>query len=242
MVPMPPAGPPGRAPVGMVMPTGPPAPAGSPPGIVPRAVPPCVPGPVPGVPAEAPAPAADRERRPPRPAPAVIPRIEQHDRSPPRSEHRSDVLGLDPHLVTHDDDVVESRIVGRGIGEGRTVAGIDVARRHPVGRRLEAPQAARIGALVVIGQDALVRIRIGTPVFVVVIFCRSGLGLGDPGLPLGSARLGFSLLGFGLGLLFACDLRAVVLNIQVVAGIPRRGVICRRAACETRSRDDGGNP
>ena len=41
------------------------------------------------------------------------------------------------------DDVVESRIVRRGIGERTAVAEVVVTRRHPVGRRLESPQTAR---------------------------------------------------------------------------------------------------
>ena len=226
----------------MPVPSGPPAPARSVPGVVPRTVPRSptgsVPGIVPRVPPEAPAPAAEREARAPGPVPPVVPRIGVDHRAP-RSEHRGDVLGFHPHLVAHDHDVVKRRVVGRHVVEGRTVAGIDVARRHLVGRRLESAQAARVSAFIVVGQHALVRICVRRAVFVIAILRGSGLRLGDPRLPFGPAGFGGSALRLGLGLLPAGDLRAVMHGVEIVGSIPRRGVVSRRAACEACGQDDG---
>ncbi len=199
-------------------------PAGPPPRVVPRIVP-CVP-------AEAPAPAADREAGPEGVVgivvPAVVPRAV--GRAAPRAEHRGDVLGFDPHFVARDDDVVEGRIVGRGVGEGAAVAEVEVTRRHAVGGRLEAAQAACVGAFVVVGQDAPVGIRLRGAVFVVFSLRGRGLRFGQPCLPLGLAGLGGDSLGFGLGLLPAGDLRLVVDGVEVIRSISRACPVGRRTS------------
>ena len=225
------------------VPSGPPAPSGMVPGIVPRAVPRsprAVPGIVPRIPSEAPAPAADREAGPPRTVPAPVPRIAVDHRSP-RSEHRRNVLGFDPHLVARDHDVVERRIIGRSVAERAAVTRVEVARRHLVARRLEAAQTARIGAFVVVGQHALIGIRIRSLIFVIVVLGSRGLRLGDLRLPFGPAGFGGSTLRLGLGLLPAGDLRLVMHGVEVVGGISRRSVICRRAAGQTGGEQDGSD-
>ena len=210
------------------VPSGPPAPSGPVPGIVPR------------IPSETPSPAADREAGPPRTVPAPVPRIAVDHRSP-RAEHRRNVLGLNPYLVARDHDVVERRIISRSVVERAAVTCVEIARRHFIARRLEAAQTARIGAFVVVGQHALVRIRIRSLVFVIVILGSRGLRLGDLRLPFGPAGFGGSTLRLGLGLLPAGDLRLVMHGVKVVGGVPRRGVICRRAAGQTGGQQDGSD-
>lgn len=190
-------------PVMSAVPSGPPtrAPARTPSRPPPRVVP----GIVPAVEAEAPAPAAERERRAPcspvGTCPAVIPRV-YINRSAPCPEHRSDVLGFHPDLVTGNDDVVECRVVGRSIGETAAIAEIIVTRRHPVCRRLEAPQAPCIGAFVRIGYDILVGVR---TVFVILVLRSGGLRLRDTRLPFGPAA---SAAAFSASA-FACCFRAM---------------------------------
>ena len=240
-----PAGPPARAPAApmrVAVPAGTPAPRRPPPrivpGAVPRTVPRAVPGTVPRVPAETPAPTADREGQSGR-TPAVIPRIEEDDGPPPRTEHGGNVFGLDPHLVAHHDHVIEGRIVGGNVIERPAVTGVDIARGHVVRRRLEAAQPAGIGALVIVGQHAPVGIGV---VFVISVFGGCGLGFGQPGLPFGAARFGRGLARLGLRLLLTGDLRPVVQGIEVVGGVSRRGVIGRRTARKPRGRQEGPDP
>ena len=200
------------------------APGGSPPRVVP---PIAVPGVIPRVEAEAPSPAADGEGgiapSPPAVAvgpvvvPAVVP-VAVIGRGAPRAEHRGDVLGLDPHLVARDHDVVEGRVVGGQIGELAAVAEVVVARRHAVGGRLEAAQTARIGALVGVCQHILIGVR--------VVIGRLGVGrfgLGEQRLPLGATGFGLGAAHFGAGLLLFGDGLAVVQSVEVV----------RRVACFT---------
>ena len=226
-------------PVMSAVPSGPPtrAPARTPSRPPPRVVP----GIVPAVEAEAPAPAAERERRAPcspvGTCPAVIPRV-YINRSAPCPEHRSDVLGFHPDLVTGNDDVVECRVVGRSIGETAAIAEIIVTRRHPVCRRLEAPQAPCIGAFVRIGYDILVGVR---TVFVILVLRSGGLRLRDTRLPFGPAGLGGGLFGFGLRLLFPGDGGLIVQRVQIVVGVSRRCVIGRRTAGQPRRQDKGSD-
>ena len=215
-----PSGPPTGSPVGM--------PSGTPPRIVPSE-------------AEAPVPAAPCVAgiAPPRGrvVPAEIPAAVR--RAAPCSEHRGYVFGFDPDLVTGNDDVVESRIVRRGIGERTAVAEVVVTRRHPVGRRLESPQTARIGTLVRIGQNIVVRVR--TRLVVITVLRSQSLRFGDLRLPLGAARLGLGLAGFGGGLLLAGDGRFIVQSVQIVVGIPRRRIVARRTAGQSCGQDKGSN-
>ena len=215
-----PSGPPTGSPVGM--------PSGTPPRIVPSE-------------AEAPVPAAPCVAgiAPPRGrvVPAEIPAAVR--RAAPCSEHRGYVFGLDPDLVAGNDDIVESRIVRRGIGERTAVAEVVVTRRHPVGRRLESPQTARIGTLVRIGQNIVVRVR--TRLVVITVLRSQSLRFGDLRLPLGAARLGLGLAGFGSGLLLAGDGRFIVQSVQIVVGIPRRRIVARRTAGQSCGQDKGSN-
>ena len=191
------------------------APARTPGGSPPRVIPPVVvPGVVPRIESEAPAPAADGEGgvspSPPAVAvgPAVIPAVVPAavvGRGAPRAEHRGDVLGLDPHLVARNHDVVEGRVVGRQVGELAAVAEVVVARRQAVGGRLEAAQTPCIGAFVGVGQHPFIGVRI-----VVGRLGVGRVGLGQQGLPLGAPRFGLGLARLGPRLLLLGDARAVV--------------------------------
>ena len=91
--------------------------------------------------------------------PAVVPRRVDEHRGvgcAPRSEHRGDVLGLNPHLRARHHHVVERGVVGRDVETAVAVAQIEVARRHIVGERLEAAQTTCVGTLVRVSQKTVI--------------------------------------------------------------------------------------
>ena len=216
-----PSGPPTGSPVGM--------PSGTPPRIIPSE-------------AEAPVPAAPCVAgiAPPRGrvVPAEIPAAVR--RAAPCSEHRGYVFGLDPDLVAGNDDVVESRIVRRGIGEtncrsgscsnstasGRSATRIpsDGAHRHS---RTYRPEYRCKGS-----NSTRRNNRSPQP--------KPALRRSSPS-PLGAARLGLGLAGFGSGLLLAGDDRFIVQSVQIVVGIPRRRIVARRTAGQSCGQDKGSN-
>ena len=212
--------------------TGCPAPSGSvPPRIVPRIVISHVPVP-PRIVRIAP-PRIGRTE-----AETEIPAVVVDRDTAPRSEHRSNVFGLYPHLVAHDDHIIERRIVGRDIIPCRAVvAEFEIARRQIVGHRLKPPQTACIGAFIVVGDDTVV----GKTV-VIGLFRRRSLCFGQPGFPLRLPRLGGRTARFGFRLLPLGDRGTVMHGIKVVVGAAVRTVIGGRtpgqSQCQSRYSDD----
>ena len=183
-------------------------------------------------------------------APAEVPRRVESCRSvrgAPRAEHRGYVLGLHPHFVTRDHDVVECRVVCRGEGVCAAVTQVVIARGHAVRERGEAAQTARIGALVGVGHETLglvvledydmrnCRVRLTR---CILFLGGVGLSLGQHGLPFGFAGLGLGLTGFGFSLLLVCDGHPVVRSVEVVETAALGTVVGSGTSCCGGSRKD----
>ena len=77
-------------------------------------------------------------------------------RATPTAKHCGNVARLYPHLIAHNHNGVEGRIVGQGEEVGVAIAVVVVRRRHLVRGRREAPQTTLVGTLVVIYIDVVV--------------------------------------------------------------------------------------
>ena len=169
-------------------------------------------------------------------APRVAPTEREVDRGAPATEHRGDVLRLDPHLIAHHDDVVERRVVCRQECVRTAVTQVVVARRHIVVGRVETAQTTCIGTFVGVGDHARVVEIVGIGDLIIFILGLSCLSYCYQCLIFGTTSLGFGLhslvasrtcVGLGFG-----DSLAIVGCIQVVVVVV--GIEGRRTPSEHR--------
>lgn len=155
--------------------------------------------------------------------PAVVPTIRRYYGCAPSTKHRSYILWLGPHHIARNYDVVECRVVCRGVVERIGVAPSVVRRRHIVGWRRETIQATCVCALVAVGQNSIVTIEGALVTHDDSLLCSLGISLRQCCLVLSALRLILSSLRlvlclseFGLSLLSLGDSYLVVYRVQIV--------------------------
>lgn len=165
--------------------------------------------------------------------------------SPATAKHCGDVARLNPNLIAHNHNGIESGVVGQGEEVRVAIAVVVVRRGHLVGGRREAPEPALVGTLVVIYVDVVVGVVYHHPTrrcsaghhWVVEVKIAQqvvdiGLGIGgcyhcvNPLFALGGCGCnccGLGSLLLGQSTLGGCNSHAVVGAIEVV------GICCTLA-------------
>lgn len=147
--------------------------------------------------------------------PAIIPAIGWHNRCTPRTEHRGYILWLHPNHIARHHNVVERRVVRRGVVKRIRVLQRIVRRRHTIGRRREAIETTSIGTLVRICQHRIVDIYIALR-YGHALLCSLRLNLGKVRLILRLLSLVLRLRKLSLSLLAVSNRYLVVYRIEVV--------------------------
>lgn len=152
--------------------------------------------------------------------PTIIPTIHRHYGSSPTAKHRSHIFRLNPNLITRHHNIIECRIIRRGVEICIRISQVIVARRHTICWRLKSIKTTCVCTLIIIGKHAREIICCSSALrkhrLIILRLCRSGLCLCEFRLPECLTSLGSCLRSLGLSLLTLGNLRATMHLIQII--------------------------